>query len=247
VSTQTLGAIADVRYRPWSILDLFARYESAQVDDPYFSAGDPSGRPVIPGREIQLTFVNRGSAGATIRPWSWLRVAYRFVADSHENASFDARNLAFGNSTSVVLTPLPSLTVSASYARRDLDDSADILLAPAYAATTSLQSGSEDIIASQLNYDFGLVGQRFSCGWTVSWVQSDQHLRPRLETTGGDRTRFDLSRIDAGAFLAWHHPWVEPGIEVRRIEYNEPQLPRNDYDATIVALTLTRRFDTKLP
>src|SRR5262249_1337564 len=99
VPPQPIAAIADVRYRPCSILDLVARYESAQVDDPYFSAGDASGRPVIPGREIQLTFVNRGSAGATIRPWSWLRVAYRFVADSHENSSFDARNLAFGNST----------------------------------------------------------------------------------------------------------------------------------------------------
>ena len=58
-------------------------------------------------------------------------------------------------------TPLPSLTVSASYARRDLDDSADILLAPAFAATTSLQAGSEDVVASQLSYDFGLAGQRF--------------------------------------------------------------------------------------
>jgi hypothetical protein len=244
ISTETLGAIADVRYRPWSVLDLFVRYESAQVDDPYRSAGDPLGRPVIPGREIALTFTNRGSAGATLRPASWIRLAYRFVADSRENASFDARHLAFGNSASVVVTPLPSLTMSASYARRDLDDSADILLAPAFAATTSLQAGSEDIVASQLVYDFGLAGQRWATGWTVSWVQSDQRLRPRLEPGGGERTRFDLGRIDAGAFLSWRHPWIEPAIEVRRIEYAEPQLPRNEYDATIVALTLTRRFGT---
>ncbi len=247
VSTQTLGAIADVRYRPWSILDLFVRYESAQVDDPYFSAGDASGRPVIPGREIELTFVNRGSAGATIRPWSWLRVAYRFIADSRENASFDARDFAVGNSGTVVLTPLPSLTLSTSYARRDLTDSADILIAPTYAKTTSLQAGSEDILASQLAYDFGLLGQRWSTGWNVYWVNSEQVLRPRLETSGGARTHYDLSRIDAGAFLSWHHPWVEPGIAVRRIEYTEPQLPRNDYDATIVEITLTRRFGTTLP
>jgi hypothetical protein len=226
------------------MLDLFARYESAQVDDPYRSAGDSLGRPVIPGREIALTFTNRGSAGATLRPWSWLRLAYRFVADSHENASFDARNLAFGNSASVVLTPLPSLTVSASYARRDLDDTADILFAPAFAAVTSAQGGSEDVVASQLAYDFGLFGQRWATGWTLSWVDSDQTFRPRLEPGGGPHTRFDLSRIDAGAFLAWHHPWIEPGIEVRRIEYTEPQLPRNEYQATIVALTLTRRFGT---
>jgi hypothetical protein len=137
--------------------------------------------------------------------------------------------------------------MSASYARRDLDDTADVLLAPTFAATTSLQAGSEDVVASQLAYDFGLVGQRFSTGWTVSWVQSQQSLRPRLEPTGGQRTRFDLGRIDAGAFLTWRHPWVEPSIEVRRIEYDEPQLPRNDYDATIVALTLTRRFGVAPP
>jgi hypothetical protein len=34
---------------------------------------------------------------------------------------------------------------------------------------------------------------------------------------------------------------------VRRIEYTEPTLPANDYDATIVAFTVTRRFDTVLP
>jgi len=247
VSTQTLGAIADVRYRPWSAVDLFVRYESAQVDDPYRSAGDALGRPVIPGREIALTFTNRGSAGLTVRPWTWLRLAYRFVADSRENDTFDARHLAVGNSASVVLTPLPSLTVSASYARRDLDDQADILLAPAFTAATSLQAGSEDVVASQLTYDFGLAGQRWAAGWNVSWIDSQQSLRPRLEPGGGGRTRFDLSRIDAGAFLTWRHPWIEPGVEVRRIEYVEPRLERNEYEATIVALTLTRRFGAAPP
>jgi len=247
ISTGTLGAIADVRYRPLAILDLFVRYESAQVDDPYRTAGDALGQPVIPGREIALTFTNRGSAGVTVRPWKWMRLAYRFIADSRENDTFNARNLAFGNSASVVLTPIDALSVSASYARRDLDDSADILLAPAFGTTTSLQAGSEDVVASQMSYDFGLAGQRWSTGWTFSWADSEQTLRPRLETGGGQRTRFDLSRIDAGAFLTWHHRWLEPGIEVRRIVYNEPSLPANDYDATIVAFTVTRRFDTVLP
>jgi len=247
VSTGTLGAIADVRYRPLAILDLFVRYESAQVDDPYRTAGDAIGQPVIPGREIALTFTNRGSAGATVRPWKWMRLAYRFIADSRENASFNARSLAFGNSASVVLTPIDALSISASYARRDLDDSADILLAPAFTTATSLQQGSEDIVASQMSYDFGIAGQRLSTGWTFSWADSEQTLRPRLESGGGQRTRYDLSRIDAGAFLTWHHRWLEPGIEVRRIEYTEPTLPANDYDATIVAFTVTRRFDTVLP
>lgn len=247
VSTETLGAIADVRYRPWKIVDLFARYESAQVDDPYRTAADTSGRPVIPGREISLTFTNRGSAGLTVRPLTWIRLAYRFIADNRENSSFDATHLAFGNSASIVLTPLPSLSFSASYARRDLDDRADILLAPVFTTATSVQSGSEDVVLSQLTYDFGIAGQRFSTGWNVSWVQSEQTLAPRLEPGGGGRTHYDLSRIDAGAFLSWHHAWVEPGIEIRRIEYDEPHLPRNDYDATIVAFTLTRRFSTVLP
>lgn len=247
VSTGTLGAIADVRWRPHSTLDLFARYESAQVDDPYRTAGDALGRPVIPGREIALTFTNRGSAGATVRPSKWMRLSYRFVADSRENASFAARHLALGHAASIVLTPIDAVSISASYARRDLDDTADVLLAPAFAVTTSRQAGSEDVVASQLRWDFGLAGQRWSAGWTVSWAASEETLRPRLERDGGGRTRFDLSRVDAAAFLVWHHRWIEPGIEVRRIEYAEPTLPANDYDATVVAFTVTRRFDTVLP
>jgi hypothetical protein len=98
-----------------------------------------------------------------------------------------------------------------------------------------------------MSYDFGLAGQRWSTGWTVSWTSSNQTLRPRLESGGGVRTHFDLSRIDAGAFLTWHHRWLEPGITVRRIQYAEPTLPANAYDATIVELTVSRRFDLVLP
>jgi hypothetical protein len=242
VSTGTLGAIADVRYRPWSMLDLFLRYESAQVDDPYFVTGDPSGAPALPNRETELTFRNRGSAGLTLRPWSWATLTYRFVADSRENDTFGARSEAFGNSVGLTLTPLPGLTVLASYARRDLDNRADILFAPRYTRTTSFQSGTEDVLVSQLTYAFGLVGQRWETGWNVYYVASGQKLGPAFEPGLPQSTRYDLDRIDGGVFLTWRTSWIDPTIEVRRIDYTEPTLSRNDYDATIAVFKLTKRF-----
>jgi hypothetical protein len=242
VSTGTIGAIGDVRWRPMHAVDLFARYEAAQVDDPYATAGDPSNRPPLPGRETELTFRNRGSAGTTLRPWSWATLAYRFVADSRENSSFDARSLAFGQSVALTFVPRPNLTILASYARRDLDNQADILFAPRWVRDTSLQQGSEDVVVSQLTWDFGLGGQRWTTGWTFYWVASDETLRPRFEADLRGRTRFDLDRVDGGAFLTWRHSWLEPTVEVRRIEYTQEDLTRNDYDATIVTLKLTKRF-----
>ena len=240
--TQTLGAIADVRYRPWSMLDLFARYESAQVDDPYVSVGEPTGRPPIPGREIELTFVNRGSAGFTLRPRDWVRLGYRFIADSRENDTFGARSAALGNSVTLTLTPIDGLSALVAYSRRDIDNSADILIAPAYAQTGSAQAGSEDVLTSQVTYDFGLWGQRWSAGGHVYYVRGDQHWRPRFENGLQGDTLYDLDRVDGGATLTWHHPWIEPSIDVRRIDYTERVLSGNDYSATIVAITLTRRF-----
>jgi hypothetical protein len=58
------------------------------------------------------------------------------------------------------------------------------------------------------------------------------------------RARYDLSRFDAGAFSAFHHPFLEPGIEARRITYSPDPLSRNEYDATIVVFRVTRRFDS---
>lgn len=244
VSTTALGAIADVRYRPSSKVDGFLRYETAQIDDPYRSAGDPFGRPPVPGREVAFTLTNRGSAGLTVRPWSWARLAYRLVADSRENSTFGGRRFAVGNSAALTLTPIAGLTFTASYARRDVDNQADLLLAPRFVRVTSLQAGTEDVLISQLAYDFGLVGQRWTTGWNVNWASSDEHLRPRLETDGGARTRFALDRVDGGVYLTWRHAWVEPSIEVRVVDYAEPTLPRNDYRATIVTVSLTRRFGT---
>lgn len=71
---------------------------------------------------------------------------------------------------------------------------------------------------------------------------AENSLRPRLEADGRTETFFDLQRADGGWFLTWRHRWVEPTIEVRRIEYTEPVLPPNDYSATIVAFKLTKRF-----
>src|SRR6185369_241075 len=151
------------------------------------------------------------------------------------------RSIAFANSASITLTPIAGLAVLTSYTRRDLDDQADILYAPAYVATRATQAGSEDVLTTQITYDFALFVQRWSTGGHVYWVNSDQHWSPSFETTPGD-TRFDLSRVDGGAFLAFRHKWVEPAIEFRIIDYNERVLPQNDYRATIVSFTLTKRF-----
>jgi len=242
ITTQTLGAIADARWRPSSKVNLFVRYESAQVDDPYLVEGDQLRQPPLPSRETMLTFRNRGSAGGSARPLDWMTLAYRFTADSRENDSFDARSMAIGNSASITLTPIVGLAVLTSYTRRDLDDQADILYAPAYVATRATQAGSEDVLTTQITYDFTLFGQRWGTGGHVYWVNSDQHWSPRFETSPGDVERFELSRIDGGAFLAFRHKWVEPAIEFRIIKYDERVLPQNDYRATIVSFTLTKRF-----
>jgi hypothetical protein len=38
------------------------------------------------------------------------------------------------------------------------------------------------------------------------------------------------------------HPWIEPALEFRMIDYNEPALPKNDYRATILTFKLTKRW-----
>jgi len=62
-----------------------------------------------------------------------------------------------------------------------------------------------------------LVGYTWSAGWNVAWVQSDERLTPSFEPGLPSRGRYDLSRIDAGANVTFHHPFLEPGIEVRRM------------------------------
>jgi hypothetical protein len=242
VSTDALGAVADVRYRPWQPLDLFARYESAHIDDPYTSAGAPLNAPPLPAREIALTFVNRGSAGVRYRPASWAQLQYTFLADSRENSSFDARATAYGNHVSAALEPLPDLSLYAAFTHRDLDGEADIVTAPTYGTLTSVQSGNENVATGQVTYAFGLLGQRWSTGGNVTYVTGDQKLAPRLEADAGRRTFFDLDRVDGGAFLTLHHRLVEPTLEFRMIDYDERVLPRNDYRATMILVRLTRRF-----
>jgi hypothetical protein len=242
ITTDTLGAIGAIRYRPWTFLDLFARYENVQVDDPFTSPGDSSNSPPLPEREIALTFTNRASAGMRLTPRDWITLRYELLADSRENDTFDARTHAFGNSAGVSLSPLPALTLFAGYTRRDVDSQADILLAPLYDRTLSLQQGTENVVVSELRYDFTLRGLAWSTGWDVAWVHADTALRPRFEPGLSGRKSFDLDRIDGGAFLVLRHRWIEPAIEFRMIDYNERVLPQNDYRATIVALKLTKRL-----
>jgi hypothetical protein len=242
VATDTVGAVGDVRYRPWSVLDLFARYESAEVDDPLVTPGDPTRVPPLPAREVALTFTNRGRAGFRLEPRDWITLRYEFLADSRENSSFGARALNFGNSVALTVTPVRDVTVFAAYTRRDLDNRANILLAPLYGRTLSLQTGTEDVFVSELRYDFATLGQTWSTGSNVAYVNSSSTMRPRLEPGLLGRTSFDLDRVDGGTFLTWHYKLFEPSIEFRMIDYNERVLPRNDYRATILAFKVTKRF-----
>jgi hypothetical protein len=242
VTTDTVGTIGSVRYRPWSFVNVFARYENVQIDDPYVVPGEPTSVPPLPDRETALTFVNRGSAGFRLKPLDWMEIRYQMNADSRENDDFGARAWVFGNSVTLALSPIKGLTALASYTYRDLDRRADIFVAPLYERTTSVQEGSENVFVSVLRYDFALFGQQWSSGWNVSYVDSDSTYRPRLESGGGRRTSFDLDRVDGGAFLTLYHRFLEPTIEFRMVDYNQSPLTRNDYRATMVVLKATRRF-----
>jgi hypothetical protein len=243
ISTDTIGAIGGARYRPWTFLDLYARYENVQIEDPFLVPGDPTSAPPLPERQIELTFVNRATGGLRLTPRDWLSLSYQLTADSRENDSFDASAQAYGNTVAFTIEPVTGLTFFTSYTRRDLENRADILTAPLYLGDTSVQQGSEDVLVSTLQYDFGLLGQRWTTGWDVAFANANNVLEPRLETGGGSKTVFDLNRIDAGAFLTFHNKVLEPTVEVRRIDYNQRVLSLNDYDATIVLIKLTRRFD----
>jgi hypothetical protein len=242
VDTDTIGAIADARYRPWSFLSLFARYENVQVDDPFTVPGDDGAGPPRPEREVALTFTNRASAGLRLTPRDDVTLRYDFAADSRENDTFAARAQTFANSVGVSASPLRDLTVFAGYTRRDRDDQADVLLAPLYDRTLSLQAGTEDVVVSELRWDFTLRGLPWAAGGHVAYVAADTRLRPNLEPGLAGRKLFDLDRVDGGAFLLLRHRWAEPAIEFRMIEYDERVLPRNDYRATLLTLKVTRRF-----
>ena len=245
--TSTVGAIADVKYRPWTFTDLYLRYEGAQVDDPLVTPGDPGASPAIPAREIALTFVNRGTTGLRLRLREWLTVQYELVAESRENGTFAARSQNFGNSVGLSVQPLDTLSIYAGYTRRDVDNKADIFLAPTYTSVHSIQRGTEDVLTSTLQYDFPFAGQQFSTGWNVAYVSASNAMAPRFEPGMDGLSFFDLNRVDGGAFFTWHTRWIEPSMEFRRIEYTERVLPGNDYRATIFSLKLRKTFDFPSP
>src|SRR6185295_4939656 len=242
-STDLVGAVAEGRWQPVRWLGLFFRYDNVQIDDPWTIPSNSQSVPNLPSREIAYTFQNRGKAGFQLRPLDWLQLSYDFTADSFENADFRGRVQRFADTVSVSLNPVAGLTAVVGYTRRDLDTSNLILIAPRYEPTTSVQAGSEDVITSTLAYDFRLLGYPWSTGWNLAWFRSDSRLTPSFEPGLPKRGPYDLGRIDAGAFVAFHHPFLEPGIEVRRISYSQDPLSQNDYDATIVLFRLTRRFD----
>jgi hypothetical protein len=241
-ATDTVGAIGGLEYRPCTFADFHLRYEGAQVDDPLTIAGDPDGAPPIPAREITLTFVNRGTAGLRLRPRDWATVSYELTADSRENGTFNARSQGFGNTVALSVQPLATLTLYAGYTRRDFDNQANIFLAPLYNQTRSLQRGNEDVFTSTVDWDFKVLGESWSTGCNVAYVDAHNTLAPHFEPGLAGVSFFDLDRVDGGAFLTWHHRWIEPTVEFRMIDYNERVLPQNDYRATIVALKLRKAF-----
>jgi hypothetical protein len=243
ISTDTVGAVGSARYRPWSFLDLFARYENVQIDDPFVVPGDPLATPALPERQIALTFTNRATAGLRLTPREWMSLSYQLTSDSRENDTFGARSRAFGNTVALTLDPIPDLSLYAAYTRRDRDARAEILTAPLYTQTASVQNGLEDVLVVQLRYDFARFGQKWSAGSDFAYVNTEDHLRPNLEPGLAGTKLFALDRTDFGVFLAWHHPWLEPSIDFRHIGYREQDLPANNYRATIVALKLTKRFN----
>src|SRR5262249_33921502 len=228
-------------------LDLFFRYDNVQIDDPWTIPGNSQSVPNIPSREIAYTFQNRGKGGFRVRPRDWLQLSYDFTADSFENSNFRGRAQRFANTVSVSLTPIAGLTAFAGYTQRVLNTSNLILIAPRYQPTFPVQDGNEDVITTPLNYDFRLAGYSWSTGWNLAWFQSNNRLMPSFESGLPPQKRYDLSRFDAGAFLAFHHPFIEPAIEIRRITYRQDPLSRNDYKATIAVFRLTRRFDFFCP
>jgi hypothetical protein len=243
IATDLVGAVAEGRWQPARWLDLFFRYDNVQIDDPWTIPGNSQSVPALPSREIAYTFQNRGKTGFHLRPRDWLQLSYEFTADSFENSDFHGRVQRFADTVSVSLTPAAGLTAVAGYTRRDLDTSNQILIAPRYQPRGSVQSGSEDVITSTLTYDFTLLGYPWSTGWNLAWFRSDNKLAPSFEPGLPQRGSYDLDRIDAGAFVAFHHPFLEPGIEARRISYSQNPLSRNDYDATILEFRVTRRFE----
>ena len=226
VDTDLLGAIADVRYRPWQALDLFVRYESAQIDDPYTSAGAPLNAPPLPAREITLTFVNRGSAGLRVQAGAVgaapVQLPRRQPRERHLRRAFERVRQPCEHGARAAACPHALCGVHPPRPRGE----ADIDTAPTFGTLTSVQSGGEDVVTAQLAWAFGLVGQRWSTGANLTYVDGDQKLAPRLETGGGGHSFFDLDRLDGGAFLTLHHRLVEPTLEFRMIEYDERVLPR---------------------
>ena len=197
----------------------------------------------MPSREIAYTFQNRGKAGFRLRPRDWMQLSYDLTADSFQNDSFRGRVQRIANTVSLSVTPIAGLNAVAGYTHRTLDTSNLILIAPRYLARTSLQDATEDVVTTTVTYDFKLLGYSWSTGGNLAWFQSDNRLMPSFEPGLPAQGRYDLSRFDAGVFLAFHHPLIEPGIEVRRITYSQAPLSRNDYEATIAVFRLTRRFD----
>ncbi|HWP66452.1 MAG TPA: hypothetical protein VNO26_11110 [Candidatus Limnocylindria bacterium] len=240
--TDAIGGVADVRYRPWQRLSLFGRYESAHIDDPYVSAGAPLAAPPLPQRDIALTFVNRGSAGFRLQAASWAQLHYTFLADSRTNSSFAGRSRAYGNQLALALDPLDGLSCYFAYSFRSLANEADIYTAPTYDVINSIQSGDENVVQANVTYAFGLWKQRWTTGADFLYVASRQKLAPKLEPGPGTHTFHDLDRVDGGVFVSLLHPWLEPSLEFRMVNYEQPRMARNDYRATIILAKVTKRW-----
>jgi hypothetical protein len=142
----------------------------------------------------------------------------------------------------VALEPLAGLSCYVAYSHRNLANDADVYVAPSYDVTTSVQSGTEDVVQADVRYAFGLWGQRWASGANFLYAQGHQKLAPKLEPGPGTHTFYDVDRVDGGIFLTFEHPWLEPSLEFRMVNYEQHQMPRNDYRATIITAKVTKRW-----
>jgi hypothetical protein len=214
------------RYRPWSFLDLFARYENVQIDDPFTVPGDLGTLPPLPERQIALTFTNRGTAGLRLLPWDWLTVSYQLTTDSRENDTFAARSQSFGNSAAVVVTPI-----------RDLTSSRATPAGPRRSRPTSCSrrptgrrcrcSAARERLPEQLRWDFRPRGPAL-VDRLGRRVRDGRHDAPPEPGAGGLGAKkfFDSTGSTAAPFLELHHRWLEPGVEFRMIDYTSACCPR---------------------
>ena len=108
---ETLGAIADARWRPSSKVDLFVRYEYAQVDDPYRSTATSSASRRVPSRETCSRSGTAAPPGSGRAP-RWMTLALPASSPTAARTTRSPRaRWRSATARRVTLTPIAGLAV----------------------------------------------------------------------------------------------------------------------------------------